>query len=125
MPPGLALAQAASAQAAPAAWPAAGSAGLAGTRVRFGRSRCSPPGAGSARVDAMSAEPGPASGPSQRARRARPGTPSGRATRFERPLDWAARDPAQLAQPVEHFHGKEGVSGSNPLLGSRPRLRAE
>jgi hypothetical protein len=25
---------------------------------------------------------------------------------------------AQLAQPVEHFHGKEGVSGSNPLLGS-------
>jgi hypothetical protein len=24
---------------------------------------------------------------------------------------------AQLAQLVEHFHGKEGVSGSSPLLG--------
>jgi hypothetical protein len=25
--------------------------------------------------------------------------------------------PAQLAQLVEHLHGKEGVSGSSPLLG--------
>ena len=25
--------------------------------------------------------------------------------------------PAQLAQLVEHFHGKEGVSGSSPELG--------
>ena len=35
--------------------------------------------------------------------------------RADRP---ATTRPAQLAQPVEHFHGKEGVSGSNPLLGS-------
>ena len=26
---------------------------------------------------------------------------------------------AQLAQLVEHFHGKEGVIGSSPMLGSR------
>jgi hypothetical protein len=26
---------------------------------------------------------------------------------------------AEVAQSVEHFHGKEGVGGSNPLLGSR------
>jgi hypothetical protein len=25
---------------------------------------------------------------------------------------------APVAQPVEHFHGKEGVSGSSPLGGS-------
>ena len=28
------------------------------------------------------------------------------------------RAPAHVAQLVEHFHGKEGVSGSNPLVGS-------
>jgi hypothetical protein len=28
--------------------------------------------------------------------------------------------PAQLAQLVEHFHGKEGVAGSSPALGFRP-----
>ena len=27
-------------------------------------------------------------------------------------------DPAQLAQLVEHLHGKEGVAGSSPALGS-------
>src|SRR5215210_2564742 len=31
-------------------------------------------------------------------------------------LGWAR---AQLAQLVEHFHGKEGVAGSSPALGSR------
>src|SRR5262245_21647851 len=33
--------------------------------------------------------------------------------------------PAQLAQLVEHFHGKEGVSGSSPELGllRKPRNR--
>ena len=28
---------------------------------------------------------------------------------------------AQLAQLVEHFHGKEGVSGSSPELGSQEK----
>jgi hypothetical protein len=28
--------------------------------------------------------------------------------------------PAQLAQLVEHFHGKEGVAGSSPALGFGP-----
>lgn len=27
-------------------------------------------------------------------------------------------DSADIAQPVEHFHGKEGVRGSNPRVGS-------
>src|SRR5919201_6381170 len=30
--------------------------------------------------------------------------------------------PAQLAQLVEHFHGKEGVAGSSPALGFRRRV---
>ena len=40
------------------------------------------------------------------------------------PGGWAAcwqseREPAHVAQLVEHFLGKEEVSGSNPLVGSR------
>ena len=31
--------------------------------------------------------------------------------------------PAQLAQLVEHFHGKEGVVGSSPTLGSLAGFR--
>src|SRR6185436_8652445 len=33
----------------------------------------------------------------------------------------AVRQPALLAQLVEHFHGKEGVAGSSPAEGSRER----
>ena len=33
--------------------------------------------------------------------------------------------PAQLAQLVEHFHGKEGVNGSSPLLGLRRTVSVE
>ena len=41
-----------------------------------------------------------------------------------RPGDGRATVPAaaQLAQLVEHFHGKEGVSGSSPELGSQTRI---
>ena len=35
----------------------------------------------------------------------------GASARYDRSL------PAQLAQLVEHFHGKEGVIGSSPMLG--------
>ena len=51
----------------------------------------------------------------------RPDAPAAPPGPRDGPLDWRRNDrfPAQLAQPVEHFHGKEGVSGSNPLLGSR------
>src|SRR5215211_2406038 len=41
-----------------------------------------------------------------------------------RPLRATLLPRAQLAQLVEHFHGKEGVVGSSPTLGFRSRRRA-
>ena len=41
-----------------------------------------------------------------------------RLRRFE-PFSYHHREPADLAQQVEHIHGKDGVSGSSPEVGSR------
>ena len=40
-----------------------------------------------------------------------------RLRRFE-PFSYHHREPADLAQQVEHIHGKDGVSGSSPEVGS-------
>ena len=44
-----------------------------------------------------------------------PGYRAGRGPRYYPPPR------AHLAQLVEHFHGKEGVDGSSPSVGFRPR----
>ena len=43
---------------------------------------------------------------------------SAQAPRDHAPARYSALSRAQLAQLVEHFHGKEGVIGSSPMLGS-------
>ena len=45
-----------------------------------------------------------------------------RLRRFE-PFSYHHREPADLAQQVEHIHGKDGVSGSSPEVGSSEEIQ--